>query len=197
MFDLPHASSGTISIVGNGRVRPEQGPMIDAADCVIRFNNAPAFGRAAGRRVTHLALVNRGGQPAEWAREAGFGERDVVRSAQTILFPFPELADRADELCWTRSLKRKLPRHSFHMLDTALHEEAEAALRVHGAATPTIPSTGLLVTLAALNQAPDRSHGPIRLFGFGFAGWSGHSWSAERDLLRQRERQGDVAIMPS
>ncbi|MGM9458181.1 hypothetical protein, partial [Lacticaseibacillus rhamnosus] len=63
---------GSLAIVGNAPGTGACGSAIDAADCVIRFNNAPGFGAATGHRVTHLALVNRGGQTREWLADRDF-----------------------------------------------------------------------------------------------------------------------------
>jgi len=65
----------TVALVGNAPDPTERAAGIDAADWVVRFNNAAGFGGVTGRRTTHLALVNHGGQMREWLADPAFGER--------------------------------------------------------------------------------------------------------------------------
>lgn len=93
----------SVAIVGNAPEMADQAARIDAADWVVRFNNAAGFGGCAGRRVTHLVLVNHGGQMREWLSDPAFTRRSAVQDAETILFPFgrkplPPMAERSDTI---------------------------------------------------------------------------------------------------
>ena len=126
------AATASLAVVGNA---PGTGAaaVIDAAEYVVRFNNAAGFGAATGSRVTHLALVNRGGQMREWLEDRHFLKRPVVRAAQAFILPFPMLPDehnRPEPICWTRealALLRPTGR-PVHILPETLHERARDLL---------------------------------------------------------------------
>ena len=188
-----------LAIVGNAPGTGHVGSAVDAAACVVRFNNAPGFGGPTGRRVTHLALVNRGGQTREWLADRHFLERPVVREAQAFILPYPmlPLAQNVPEpICWTReiaSLLRPLGR-PIHILPQALHGRAHALLAARTQGSPN-PSTGFLVTLALLVDRPAQAR-PADAYGFGFAGWPGHPWAAERAWFAAAEASGRIRLHP-
>lgn len=190
---------GSIAIVGNA---PGIGPVartIDAAHQVVRFNNAPGFGGRTGSRVTHLALVNRGGQMREWLADPGFLDRPVVRQAEAFILPFPMLpaeANAPEPICWTREalvLLRPLGK-PVHLLPEALHDEARRRL-ARGTKDCPNPSTGFLVSLALLLDRPTDS-GEVNIHGFGFAGWPGHPWAAERAWFAEAAAAGRLRLHP-
>jgi hypothetical protein len=192
----PRAS---LAIVGNA---PGIGPAaraIDAATQVVRFNNAPGFGGRTGSRVTHLALVNRGGQMREWLADPGFLDRPVVRQAEAFILPFPMLpaeANAPEPICWTRealALLRPLGK-PVHLLPEALHAEARRRLAPGTEGCPN-PSTGFLISLALLRDRPAES-GPVDIHGFGFAGWPGHPWAAERAWFAEAAAAGRLRLHP-
>lgn len=191
----------SLAIVGNAPGVTDAAA-IDAAACVVRFNNAPGFGGATGTRVTHLALVNRGGQMREWLGDPRFLDRPVMRRAEAFILPFPMLPaeqNRPEPICWTHealSLLRPLGR-PIHILPQALHEAAWRRLApdvpAPGADECPNPSTGFLVTLALILGRPPGS-GPVAIHGFGFAGWSGHPWAAERAWFAEVEAAGRLRL---
>ena len=192
-------ADGSLAIVGNAPGAGACGAAIDAADSVVRFNNAPGFGGGTGHRVTHLALVNRGGQTREWLADRRFLERPVVRAARAFILPFPMLPAEhnvPEPICWTRemlALLRPLGR-PVHLLPEALHRQARTLLDT-GAAAPPNPSTGFLVTLALLLGRPAAAR-PAQAYGFGFAGWPGHPWAAERAWFAEAEAAGRLDVHP-
>ncbi len=194
---LPPGAS--LAIVGNAPGTGEAGPAIDAAACVVRFNNAAGFGGRAGRRVTHLALVNRGGQTREWLEDRHFLERPVVRDAEAFILPFPMLPAEQnvpDPICWTReilALLRPLGR-PVHILSEALHARAHDELAGPTAERPN-PSTGFLVSLALLSGRPWDGQA-AEAYGFGFEGWPGHPWAAERGWFAAAEAAGRLRLHP-
>ncbi len=187
----------SLAIVGNAPGRAPSGAAIDAAACVVRFNNAAGFGGPAGGRVTHLALVNRGGQAREWVEDPHFRERPVVRAARAFILPFPILpaAQNVPEpICWTRELLavlRPLGR-PVHILPEALHDRARALLTAGPGDRPN-PSTGFLVTLALCEERPAAAP-PAEAFGFGFDGWPGHPWAAERAWFARSHAAGRLRL---
>lgn len=198
MLDLFPSATGPLAIVGNAPGL-DAAAAIDAAPCIVRFNNAPGFGGRTGSRVTHLALVNRGGQMREWVADPHFLDRPVVRRAKAFILPFPMLPaepNRPEQVCWTRealALLAPLGR-PVHILPEDLHREARRCLAPETTDRPN-PSTGFLVTLAFLLGRPP-GRGPVDAHGFGFAGWPGHPWSAERAWFRQAEAAGRLRLHP-
>ena len=192
------SAAASLAVVGNAP-QTSAAAAIDAADCIVRFNNAAGFGAATGSRVTHLALVNRGGQMREWLEDRHFLERPVVRAALAFILPFPMLpAERnsPETICWTREaldLLRPTGR-PVHILPETLHERARALLASRTEGRPN-PSTGFLVTLALL-LARSYEAAPVQAYGFGFDGWPGHPWSAERAWFTDNEAAGRLHLHP-
>lgn len=191
-----------IAIVGNAPDLTPSGEAIDAADWVVRFNNAAGFGGAAGRRVTHLALVNHGGQMREWLADPGFGERPHVRAAERILFPFgrkppEENRDGEDGRDWTAEAEGRLRREgrAVEILAEGSRRAATATLLAQGGREGAPPSTGFLVAhhLAGL---PETQGAGFDVFGFAFEGWSGHGWAAERRWFEAMARAGRFRLHP-
>ena len=190
--------AASLALVGNAPEIGDRAAAIDAAECVVRFNNAPGFGGRAGSRITHLALVNRGGQMREWLQDPHFLGRPAVRQAGAFILPFPMLPpeEGAERVCWTRealALLHPLGK-PIHILPDDLHADARARLAPRTDGRPN-PSTGFVVTLAILRARPAPSP-PIDAYGFGFAGWPGHPWQAERAGFADAQAAGRLRLHP-
>jgi len=194
----PDFAAPSLALVGNAPELGDQSRGIDAAACVVRFNNAPGFGGPAGSRVSVLALVNRGGQARAWVEEDGFAARPVVRQAGRYLLPFPELASHEEgaheRVCWTAPLRARLGDRPVQSLPARLHETAHRLLSPRTAGPPN-PSTGFLVALAIVDGRSPLLP-PIDVYGFGFAGWPGHPWDAERHWFAAAEAAGRLRLHP-
>ncbi len=189
----------SMAIVGNAPEPRATASAIDEAACVVRFNNAAGFGGRTGSRVTYLALVNRGGQMREWLEDELFLDRPVIRAAEAFILPFPMLAPEAnlpEPICWTRAILARLrpTGRPIHILPESLHERARGLLAAGTSGRPN-PSTGFLVTLALLLDRPSDAD-PIQAFGFGFDGWPGHPWAAERAWFERAEAAGRLRLHP-
>jgi hypothetical protein len=199
-YDFTDLATGRLAIVGNAPDCRDHSAAIDGADRVVRFNNAAGFAGRSGVRLDWLALVNRGGQMREWLDDPGFLDRPVIRAARTFLFPFPALpperAGTGDGACWTQAARSRLSALTapIHILPTSLHQDGARLLAADAEQRPN-PSTGFLVTLAILR---DRNPGapPIDVYGFGFSGWPGHPWAAERHWFAAQERLGRLRLHP-
>ncbi|WP_294645654.1 glycosyltransferase family 29 protein [uncultured Aureimonas sp.] len=189
-----------IAIVGNAPELGDCGAAIDAADWVVRFNNAAGFRACAGRRVTHLALVNHGGQMREWLEDPRFLDRPAVRAAETFLFPFPRKPasvrpENEDGRDWTDEAKARLGPlgRPITLLPATVHREAAALIHTPGGAPPP-PSTGFLVSLHLLRRYGGMVE--IDVYGFGFAGWDGHDWARERRWFEAMAAGGLLRLHP-
>lgn len=198
MSSWPDLDDSHLALVGNAPEIGDHSRAIDGASCVVRFNNAAGFGGPAGARVTLLALVNRGGQARAWVEDEGFLDRPVIRQARSYLLAFPELSPDEEgaheRVCWTAPLRDKLAHRPVHVLPSALHDHARRQLAPRVSGTPN-PSTGFLVALAILEERSP-SLPPIDVYGFGFAGWSGHPWDAERDWFTACSEAGRLRLHP-
>jgi len=198
MSRVPDFDAPSLALVGNAPEAGDRARAIDAAASVVRFNNACGFGGPAGSRVSVLALVNRGGQARAWAEDDGFSMRPVIRLADRILLPFPELAPHEEgafeRVCWTAPLRSRLADRPVHVLPHALHARARSLLAPRSPGIPN-PSTGFLVALAIL-EARAPSLPPIDVYGFGFAGWAGHPWDAERHWFEEARAAERLRLHP-
>ncbi|WP_182086576.1 hypothetical protein [Aureimonas sp. ME7] len=190
----------SIAIVGNAPDMGDQAGRIDAADWVVRFNNASGFGGRAGGRVTHLALVNHGGQMREWLTDPGFLDRPFVSGAQTFVFPFARKAEPVehqgeDGRDWTDEAETLLRPVGapVEILPPSVRREA-AALLGRAPATNPVPSTGFLVALHLVRRFGGTA--TIDVHGFGFEGWEGHAWARERQWFEAMTAGGFLRVHP-
>lgn len=204
----------TIAVVGNAPEVGDHRDAIDAADWVVRFNNAAGHGARTGRRVTHLVLVNFGGQMREWLDDHGFLDRPVLRAAAEFLLPIhpgeaalrtprPDAEKRAapGDHDWTQEAAARLAAlgRPVKLLPGALEEASSRLLATERGDAPGTPSpppsTGFL-TVRHLLETVATPHTRIDCYGFGFAGWDGHAWEAERRWFEDREREGRLVLHP-
>ncbi|KAB0681518.1 hypothetical protein F6X38_05920 [Aureimonas leprariae] len=189
-----------VAIVGNAPETGDHAARIDAADLVVRFNNAPGLGRQAGTRTTHLVLVNHGGQMREWLEDPDFVRRRVVAEAGAFLLPFPPKPPEADPSedgrDWTGEAAARLRPLGcpVAVLPEPLTREAAALVR-REAGRPAAPSTGYLTAFALLAVTRPEA---VRfdVFGFGFAGWEGHAFDAERRWFEAMAAAGRLRLHP-
>ncbi|WP_427025044.1 hypothetical protein ACP4J4_03670 [Aureimonas ureilytica] len=198
-----------VAVVGNAPEAGMIGAAVDSADWVFRFNNAQGFGGATGRRLTHLFLMNFGGQTREWLDMPGFHRRAAVARAQGFVLPIdPGLEERrrptptlrkkaSGEHDWTPELRARLRPlgRPVWLLRDPLFWAAQAALREMGAGADPVPSTGFLALFLLVRHRP-ASLERIDVHGFGFGGWEGHSWAAERLWVERQARDGRLRLHP-
>ena len=197
---LSELAACRVALVGNAPDAGDRAGAIDAADRVVRFNNAAGFPGRTGSRVDLLALVNRGGQMREWLDDPAFLDHPAVRGARAFLFTFPALPPAAmgagDGACWTREAIARLAPLGLPVraLPEGVHAEGRRLLAPHAAGRPN-PSSGFLVALAILRaRAPGAP--PVDAYGFGFSGWPGHAWAAERRWFAEQDAAGRLRLHP-
>lgn len=193
-----------IMIIGNGDVPQEVADAIDAADLVIRFNNARNFG-VAGRRTDVMAVCNTGrpakamlgsetwrNSPAVSASGAIWSVRDPAKfeaMKPDILANFPELEDLfEDHTCEFAGFARQGGKD--HMvLPARAHEAAAQALAPLDPGLYVTPSSGLVVMSHVLSD-PAFAEDSICIAGFSHTGWNGHPFDAERQLINAHIEAG-------
>jgi|GEM_PF-711247 len=203
-----------IAIVGNAPLQRGVASRIDAAAHVIRFNKAPGLAGRAGRRTDELYLINHGGQMAEWLADGTLHHHPALRVARQVVLPIPMLSGHLtprqaarreangarpidpDRINHLHAARRTLLRagHRVHVVGASDYRRAQRALDTTaptgGAAL--YPSTGFIAIVRSVAQAlrSDR----IELYGFGFQGWSGHAWEAERAWVRRAALAGRLVV---
>lgn len=182
------------AIIGNAPEFDGTSFELDAYDHVVRFNNTAGLGATAGARTDELVLVSRGGQPAEWLADPGFVARRAVQDAAQITLVFPPSTKPADE-CHAHGLIARLAPLGkvIGWIDAETEERARTALTDQGGDARAALSSGYLYTFRLLEADPG---GVPHVFGFGFAGWDGHAWAAERAWFQAAHEAGRLVLHP-
>jgi hypothetical protein len=194
-----------IAVVGNGPVRAEQGPVIDAHDIVIRFNYCQHYG-LGGFRTDVLVLVNRGDSARRYAYRRGSIPLPCLRQAREIWFKRgPDALTPADDNYAEEIIRRRFRSRPWRYVSQEVRQYAASLLIKHGAAENKAhaPSAGFLALCQIKRHHPSAR---VTLFGFTHEGWEAHPWAAERsavdhwsdwvtraDQLQPLERQSSVA----
>ncbi|MEE2951274.1 MAG: hypothetical protein VYD57_08465 [Pseudomonadota bacterium] len=204
----PSKLEPAVWLIGNAPVAEDRSRAIDGAEVVVRFNNAFGFGGVTGTRTTHLFLINCGGQAREWLADPNFADRAQAQAAGTILLPIHPAKDDLYRPPLTEA-ERHEP-DAVNMADAMVlmlrgagkrvgilpPELFLKACRVIGYERPergmAAPSTGLIALLWALENFDL----PIVATGFGFDGWPGHRWVAERAFFEALRGEGRLLIYP-
>ncbi|WP_307147853.1 Urease operon accessory protein [Rhizobium tibeticum] len=199
-------------IVGNGDVSEEGRAAIAAAGFVVRFNECRSYAASPGR--TDAVAVCNTGRPgkamteaASWRALPGVVEASeiwCVRDPQKfaamrapLAASHPELDDFCDD--YTSEFKAFCEeagkRHV--VVEKVIHEAVDEALSAFHPEPYVVPSTGLIAIAETFRRFPDAE---IGLAGFGHAGWEGHPFVAERQLVDSYIANGRLvryAIEPS
>ncbi len=200
--------TGHVVVVGNAPDGRPCAELVDRADHVVRFNNPFGYGGVTGTALHELFLVNCGGQMREWLDDGTLCAAPHVRNAARITFPIhpdvaglypaptdvaappdPDGVNHADEaaaaLADLECQVRTLP------LQTYLAACDAIGITRFGDDHP-VPSSGYLALFDIVARAvPDAR---LDVVGFGFAGWDGHDWEAERAWAQALARQNRITL---
>lgn len=190
-----------LAIVGNAPTVINYSSLIDNSDIVIRFNDRKSYGGNSGLK-TDILFINNTGEPARrYINQTPFKKHNT----EPIEYWFPrniqvhlthlkkikahhpnyannyiesELDDLTKEIIFSNNLTKchlmKLPKE----LNESLFQKLED-IQTH----PFLaPSTGSLAIEWAVNNN-NFSNYRIHVIGFGFSGWIGHPWAAEKALM--------------
>ncbi|WP_156381829.1 hypothetical protein [Rhizobium sp. Leaf341] len=184
------------AIVGNAPEFDGRDFDIDGYDHVVRFNNTAGLGSTSGTKTSELVLVSRGGQPAEWLADPTFPQRRAVQDAARITLVFPP-SEKPEDECHAEDLCQRLGPlgKEIGWIDAATEDRARAALLTHGAIPTSALSSGFLYTFRTL-EAEEPGSSSFDIVGFGFDGWDGHAWSAERAWFEAAHNSGRLVLHP-
>jgi hypothetical protein len=191
-----------VMIVGNGDVGDEGRAAIAAAGFVIRFNECRSYAASPGR--TDAVAVCNTGRPGKamtgdtgWRTLPGVVEaseiwcvRDPEKFAEMrgpLAVSHPELDDFCDDYTSRFKAFCKEAGKRYVVVEKVIHEAVDEALSAYDPAPYVVPSTGLIAIAEAFRRFPDEA---IGLAGFGHAGWDGHPFAAERQLVDRYIAEG-------
>lgn len=199
-----------IAIVGNGPIDTRFFDHIETADFIIRFNSPPRAHEYAGMRTDRLVISNSSKQTQGLLTSHSYLEGPVFAGADSVLLPYhPDMirqfmpkpnffswlkGRRADltELCERVAQARG---KSVAILEKSTYLEACEQLGIiPSRRCVAFPSSGMLTIFHSLKSSRDADL-RLQLFGFGFAGWKGHDWSAERIYVEGLISQGKIFLV--
>ena len=165
----------TIAVVGNGPISEVDAPFIDEADFVLRFNGAPACGRA-GQRVDVL-MINR----ARVYMSKRINPIALHRAKEVWVNDTKELG----QVDWLFE-RECTPRY----LGFGPCEKARKHLQAYGAPPESNPTSGASIIAEILDTQPQAA---IHLFGFTHEGkQQTHDWSAEAKWIADLVADGRI-----
>ncbi len=186
-----------IAIVGNGELPPGTARLIDRSDIVIRFNDCRSLG-LGGTRTDVVAVCNTGRPGREMTEGAEWRESDGVRQAAAIwsvrdpakfaeMEPdirarWPELTDFCVDYTAAFAAIARAGGKSHVVIHREVHERLDVALEAYKPEPYVGPSTGL-VAIAHVLETVSGEDDEVAIAGFGHQGWSGHPFSAEKQLV--------------
>ena len=199
-----------VALVGNAPQIADYSFEIDAADLVVRINDAHGLGRVTGSRTTCLFLVNSGGQMRQWLDDPAFMRRASLREARHVLLPIDpvhlDLFDppptrteregaRAED--WTREATARFTKAGKRvtLVPATLFARTCAEIGTALRAGMAPPSTGLIAAAYILDTL-GRAGCAIDAYGFGFEGWDAHAWAREERWFGERAGEGRLTLHP-
>jgi len=201
-------------LVGNAPARRDLSDDIDRADFVARINTCAAWGAEYGTRTDRVYLCNTGGVARRFIRSEELHRTLAACGAKEIVFSYPPVSlwrqlhcllrgKRGTGVDRSRALAAVLARHGLtcQPMPARVYEEVRAYVRARpgyrelARAMPLwVPSSGGMA-LAHMVRDPRLAEHRIALAGFGFQGWKGPPWSAERAYAEQLEREGRLVFL--
>ncbi|MFZ4554431.1 MAG: hypothetical protein ACOYNQ_07820 [Burkholderiales bacterium] len=210
-----HPNPKNLVIVGNALSPLDYSPLIDGAEKVLRFNECKQFGGRVGTKTDILCVTNTGLPARRYIEQRPFLSFDAVRSA-VVWFP----RDSGAHLAHLKQINQTHPRLDAEVLERELRDLSDDIIAANdlsgcaierfssdindrvfkelarlGAPRLSIPSTGILA-LERIMKDPAFGDYRIHLLGFGFSGWNGHPWSAEKALVADYVRLDRLAYYP-
>lgn len=204
--------SGNIVVVGSAPLQIDYGNLVDSSEIVVRFNDCKNFGGASGQR-TDIIYVNNTGSPAmRYINERPFALKAYCQSAVIWFvrdssthhahfnkvkssfprYPVTDLDDLSERIIGSNELQGK----EIHRISRAFNEDIFKKLSMLSKKPFICPSTGFFGLMHVLTNPAYKSC-QVHALGFGFEGWKGHPWSAEKKLINNYVLSGRLTIHPN
>ncbi|HET7411803.1 MAG TPA: hypothetical protein VFJ18_03995 [Pararhizobium sp.] len=196
-------------VVGNGPLPENFAATIDAADKVVRFNEAKQPLSASGTKTDLLFLNNTGKPMQRRLNDPGYIVSPIIRSAGTIVFAYhpttiaqylirPNLLSRLKgrRADWTAAALDMFggAGKDVLILPPTFYEEgcAELGIPAH-AMRKVFPSTGYFGIRYVLREFPAQEW-DIDICGFSWEGWKRHAWGNERQWVETLAEERRVRV---
>ncbi|WP_162561126.1 hypothetical protein [Methylobacterium terrae] len=198
----------SLIVVGNAPVENNHESLVDTADCVVRFNKCENYGKNTGTKTDILVLGNLGAHSLDWSKDNKLSSFPFWREISEIWFPRDRDIYIKYRDIYTNKIIDQAPPGPIN--DYKNHIIAGNKISAEIICLPkevnefsflllsclcdnpfSMPSTGFL-TLMYILTCERFSNYKIGLIGFGFSGWDGHPWSAEREAVAKFEASGQV-----
>ena len=205
---------GRAVLIGNAPPRADLAGVIDRADFVARINTCAGLGAEYGNRTDRVYLCNTGGVARRFIRSDELHRTIASSGAREVVFSYPHVSLRRKLHCIlrgkrgtgvdrTRALIEVLSRHGLKcsLMPTEVYEQvlshvkAQPEYRELAREMPLwVPSSGGMA-LAHMARDPVLAEHRIALVGFGFQGWQGHPWFAEKAYAEQLQQAGRLSFL--
>jgi len=198
-----------IAIVGNGDMGEGAAEAIDAADCVIRFNDCRSYG-PGGNRTDVVAVCNTGlpaktmlgsakwrAHPAIVAAREIWSVRDPAKFVEMramLALSHPELDDFCDDYTDEFGAFCAATAKTHVVIGRTVHDAIDHALLAFEPGRYVVPSSGMIVIGHVLGNFPDHD---VVLAGFDHSGWEWHPFAAEKKLVDHYAAIGRISRLAS
>jgi hypothetical protein len=207
--------SKNLVLIGAAPCSIDYSPLINHADLVVRFNECKQFGGNVGTRTDILCISNMGSPARRYIAQRPMRGLEPLRTAK-IWFPrntdvcLDHVSRMMEEDPGLRSAWRDLDFRDYsaeiteandlghggiERFSKELNARVFRSLERPGDLPFFAPSTGILAVARVLGDPAFADH-RVHLVGFGFAGWTGHPWRAERAFVANSVWRGRVAYYP-
>ena len=192
------------AIVGNGPLSPDDRVAIATADRIIRFNLTPNLNSEADAKTTELFLSCSSKQIGDFLSKDQYRSDHAFQKATRIVSPYhPEIIQKymrppsilsrlkGRQADWSQDCLKIANKEGkeAEILPAELYLDACKRLGIDPDTKEFFPSSGCLAILRELRR---QQHGEseLHIFGFGYVGWKGHLWTAEKALVAALENKG-------
>lgn len=207
--------SKNLVVVGSAPCSVDYRVLIQRADLVLRFNECKQFGGHVGTHTDILCVNNVGAPARRFIATRPLLDLEAVRSAR-LWFPrhagvcvdhvsrmmqdHPGLRSQWEDLDFQDYAAEivtanDLGHCSAEYFTQDLNKRVYRTLEQLAAQPFFAPSTGMLA-LARVLEDPAFADHRVHLIGFGFSGWPGHPWQAERALVANYVWLGRLIYYP-
>jgi hypothetical protein len=185
-------------ILGSAPFETDVSRYIDESALVLRFNECKNLSDRTGSKADFLCVTNIGSTTERFIRDRAIGRLPLIDGVREIWLPRCRdvmlehsrqvnpllnewvMRDQSDELIESNGLSGK---QVFHF-SVEHNLRAVARLTARSARPFLEPSTGFLAIEYILSEARFADYEKV-LLGFGFTGWAGHPWDAEKEIVME------------
>ena len=196
-------------LVGNAPLASNLSDIINKADYVIRFNDAPHPVNIGGTKTDLLMIAATSKPMQKRLQEPHFIQSPIFKAAKEILLPYhtsiiekyhpkpnilSRLKGRRED--WTHQTIDIIGLYKdIRIMSPQFYIQACADLGIAEKDMKKLfPSTGFLGIWYIL-QTHDTEEWDVRICGFTWQGWKRHAWDTERQWIEQKMQEGHISFL--